>query len=142
MAEARVEEGNLVDVLRRALADRDQLCVVPVMALLSSFWTVEGNHLKVINVATQVEDVVAEAPVPPELEDTLRVVLGALLVNTMIFTGGPGTRSITRLQELGPGSTERVAAQTTVLLALAAGLPLGHSSALEALYDHPDGWWR
>ena len=138
MAEARVEEGNLVDVLRRALADRDQLCVVPVMALLSSFWTVEGNHLKVINVATQVEDVVAEAPVPPELEDTLRVVLGALLVNTMIFTGGPGTRSITRLQELGPGSTERVAAQTTVLLALAAGFPLGDSSALEALYDHPE----
>ena len=98
------------------------------MALLALFWTVEGNHLKVINVATQVEDVVAEAVVPPDLDDALRIVLGALLVNTMIFTGGPGTRSIARLRELGPGSTERVAAQTTVLLALAEALPPGEST--------------
>ena len=51
MRELRVEEGNLTDVLRRSLADRDAPTAVPVMAVLAGFWSVEGNHLKVVNVA-------------------------------------------------------------------------------------------
>ena len=49
MTEIRAEEGNLVDLLRRCLRERDADAVVVLMACLSDFWTVEGSHLKVVN---------------------------------------------------------------------------------------------
>ena len=58
MAEIRVEEGNLVDLLRRCLRERDVDGVVELMACLSDFWTVEGSHLKVVGLARDVEDLV------------------------------------------------------------------------------------
>jgi predicted ATPase/DNA-binding SARP family transcriptional activator len=139
MAAVRVEEGNLVDALRSALTDRDAPCVVALMALLSTFWSVEGSHLKVVNVASEVEDVVCDADLPLDREDALRIVLGALLVNTLIFAGEPAARALEKLRVLGPGDGDpRVAATTTVLLALADGFVSGEADALEKLYDAPD----
>src|SRR4051794_149680 len=138
-AELRVEEGNLVDALRRGLADRDASCVVSLMALLSTFWDIEGDHLKLANVASEVEDVVVEAVVAGDRQDALRVVLGAVLVNTLILSGEPATRSLARLRELGAGHGDpRAVATTTVLLALAESFTEGEVNALEKLYDAPD----
>ena len=76
------------------------------MSALSSMWTVEGNHLKVVTVASGVEDVIAEADVPPELEDALRAVLAMLTLNTLIFSATPAERAVARLRELGPDSPD------------------------------------
>ncbi len=139
MAEVRVEEGNLVDVLRHALAERDHLGVVTLMALLSSYWSVEGSHLKVVNLAAQVEDVVAEAPVPPDLEDPLRLVLCALVVNTMIFSSAPSPRALAALRRVGPGTEGgRAAALATVLLRLTREDAFAQPEVLEDLYVDPD----
>jgi hypothetical protein len=139
MAELRVEEGNLVDALRRALADRDASGVVSLMAALSTFWDIEGDHLKLVNVASEVEDVVVEAVLADDREDPLRVVLGAVLVNTLILSGEPAIRSLARLRELGAGHGDpRAVASTTVLLALAESFTAGEVRALDKLYDAPD----
>ena len=42
------------------------------MACLSDFWTVEGSHLKVVDLARDVEDVVADADVADDLMPALR----------------------------------------------------------------------
>src|SRR5437764_8770319 len=139
MAALRVEEGNLADALRRGLADHDASAVVSLMAALSTFWDIEGDHLKLVNVATEVEDVVVEAVLPDDREDALRVVLAAVLVNTLILTGEPATRSLARLRTLGAGHGDpRVVATTTALLALAESFTAGEVDALEKLYDAPD----
>ena len=53
MTAIRVEEGNLVDLLRRCLRFPDADAVVALMACLSDFWTIEGSHLKVVNIAPE-----------------------------------------------------------------------------------------
>jgi predicted ATPase/DNA-binding SARP family transcriptional activator len=141
MRRIRAEEGNLHDVLTRDLAAGDAAAVIPVMAALSSMWTVEGNHLKVVTVASSVEDVIADADVPAELEDPLRSVLAMLTLNTMIFTATPAERAVRRLRELGPDSPDpRVRALTRVLLAVSElGLEgFGRPGALDDLCADPE----
>ena len=139
LADLRAEEGNLTDVLRRGLADRDPVTVVQVMAALAGLWTVQGDHLKVVALATPVEDVLAEAPVPEELLDALRVTLSTTVVNTMILTDAPSPRSLARLEELGPGTGEpRVRAEVQVLLTLARSGGFGRMGALDELMEDPD----
>ena len=122
MALLRPEEGNLVGVLRGALAARDLPTVAIVFAALSGFWTVEGTHVKVINLAAQVEELLSTEPTPPELVDEVRSGLAVAVANGMIFRGlarGPG---LDRLRELGPGEDPRVAPTVHVLL---EGGPIG-----------------
>ncbi len=101
MGEIRAEEGNLIDVLRAALRDRDADAAAALMACLSDFWTIEGSHLKVINLARDVEDVVAEAAVSPSYTNALRTTLVAVAFNTMIFSDSMEGRAFDRLERLG-----------------------------------------
>lgn len=139
LAELRVEEGNLTDVLRRGLAERDVLTVVQVMAALAGLWTVQGDHLKVVSLAAPVEDVLADAPVPDELADALRATLSTTLVNTMILTGAPSPRSLARLQQLGAGTGQpRLRAEVRVLLTLSGAGGFGRLGVLDELMRDPD----
>ncbi|MFC6344411.1 ATP-binding protein, partial [Nocardioides hankookensis] len=135
----RAEEGNLVDLLRRCLRGRDADAVVVLMACLSDFWTIEGSHLKVVNVAPDVEDVVADATISPELEDAFRATLVAIAFNSMIFTDSAVGRAFDRLEALGPGDRgSRSGISATVLLAARATVEEGHLDAVEAMCDDPD----
>ncbi len=126
----RAEEGNLVDVLRRGLDAGDVATVVPVTATLSYLWTVEGNHVQLVTVASGVEDLVAEAEVPPELEGPLRAVLAVITFNSFLFAGCPAERALVRLRRLGPGEgAARTRALTRVLLAIADAGTAGFGSA-------------
>ncbi|MGY2703233.1 ATP-binding protein [Nocardioides sp. HB32] len=119
MTEIRSEEGNLVDLLRRRLRERDADAVVVLMACLSDFWTIEGSHLKVVNIAPEVEDLVVEGRVSQGYEDTLRTTLVAIAFNSLIFSDSVAGRSFDRLEELGPG-TGRTRAEITATVLLAA----------------------
>ena len=139
MAAVRAEEGNLTDVLRRALADHDAVTVVPVMGLLAAFWTVSGDHLKVVNVAGPVERLVVDQPVPPELEDHLRGVLAAVATNNLIFGGSPGEACLARLKELGAGTGDRrLSGWVRVLLTLGESGPEDQVRALTDLCQDPE----
>lgn len=138
MSQVRAEEGNLVDVLRRALRDGDAAAVVVVMACLADFWTIEGSHLKVVGLAHDVEAVVLDAPIEGTLVPQLRATLVAIAFNALIFTDDPTNASLARVEELGTGMGETHAeASAMVLLAARDGLPDGDPTALERLFDHP-----
>lgn len=138
MAQVRAEEGNLVDVLRRALRDGDAGAVVVVMACLADFWTIEGSHLKVVALAPDVEALVLDAPIDAALVPQLRATLVAIAFNALIFTDDPTNASLARVEELGTGTGETHAeASAMVLLAARDGLPDGDPAALERLFDHP-----
>lgn len=134
MTRIRAEEGNLVDLLRRCLRDADADAVVVLMACLSDFWTIEGSHLKVVNVSPDVEDLVVAAPIPPELEDSLRTTLVAIAFNSLIFSDSVSGRAFDRLEELGPGDRRtRGGVAATVLLAARRSLGEERLDALEEL---------
>lgn len=138
MTEIRTEEGNLVDLLRRCLREQDVEAVVHLMECLSDFWTVEGSHLKVVGLAHDVEDVVADAHVSEELVPPLRTTLAAIALNSLIFSDSFTTRASQRLEALDPGSgATRAEAQAMVLVAAGRGLSSDDPAELERLCEHP-----
>ncbi len=139
MRTIRSEEGNLVDLLRRCLSTRDADGAVVLVACLSDFWTIEGSHLKVVNLASDVEDVVLDARVSGEHEESLRTTLVAIAFSSMIFSDTVAGRSFDRLEELGPGAgRSRGEVAATVLLAARRSIAEERLDALEALCDHPN----
>jgi len=135
----RGEEGNLTDVLRTALDARDVPVAVPVLAALSLLWTIEGTHLKVIDLAEAVDDVVGAAEVVPGMEDATRAALAVLVMNTMIFTGVRTPRVLERLRDLGPGTgSSPIGAMTRMLITLPMGEGFGQLALLEELCQDPD----
>jgi len=138
MSEIRVEEGNLVDILRRALDARDADAVLALMACLFGFWTVEGSHLKVVGFAADVEDVLADADVVPERFGELRGVLAAVVFNSMIFSDALPMRALTRLEQLGAGEGgSRIEAQVKVMLAARDGFADADPARLDELCGDP-----
>ncbi|WP_459986378.1 ATP-binding protein [Nocardioides sp. AN3] len=120
MAELRGEEGNLLEVLRAAMDAADVATFVRLFTALGAYWSVEGSHLKVINLARQVEPLILGADVVPGLEDAFRTVLVSIVTNRVIFSRESNEDAVARLRALGPGSTDpRTSANVRVVLALA-----------------------
>jgi len=133
----RSEEGNLVDVLRRGLADADPHLVSPLFAALAGFWMIEGTHVKVMNLGPTVSELLLSAPTPPELVEAVRVCLAFACTNEMIVRGAPAAAALDRLRELGPGANTTVAAVIRVLIE--TDLPgSARLDRLRELADDPD----
>lgn len=145
MEEVRREEGNLTEVLRQAVVGEDADAAAALLGALTGFWSVEGGHLKIINVALPALPLLTR-PVAPELDDAVRAALPGILLTSTIFGGVADEAGYARLRELGPGSTDpHTNGIISVLLALHedAGLvsphgPLDHLPALERLAGSED----
>lgn len=139
MAEIRTEEGNLVDLLRRCLREADADAVIVLIACLSDFWTIEGSHLKVVNIAPEVEELVVDVEVGADLEEAYRSTLVAIAFNSLIFSDSLSGRAFDRLEDLGVGdggSRSDIAA--TVLLAARRSIGEDRADLLEELCAHDD----
>jgi predicted ATPase/tetratricopeptide (TPR) repeat protein len=140
MAELRAEEGNLLDVLHAAVDAGDVATLVRLFTVLAGYWTVEGSHLKVVNLARQVDHLVIPAPVVPGLEDAFRTVLVFIITNRLVF-GRESTDDVAaRLSELGPGTSDpRTSANVRVVLTLATAESVDRAvGAVLQLADDPD----
>jgi hypothetical protein len=104
--------------MRWVIDEGDAPTVVPLVGVLISFWTIEGDHLGVMQVAREVIDLVSSAPEPPpERQGELRGVLVALVLTTTLFSGSPPEAATARLEGLGlAGDHSRTDALTRLLL--------------------------
>jgi predicted ATPase/DNA-binding SARP family transcriptional activator len=81
------EEVNLADELRGALADGDRSSLVQLLAPLGLFWTLRGEHIRVIVLAEAVTEALLDwAPPPDLLEQTCGAVM--ITLTTSLMTGG------------------------------------------------------
>lgn len=114
-----VEEGNLNEILRQAIADRDREAVVVLTAALSDYWRMIGDHQRVVALSSAVLDLLTDYTPPAEFTDQMRAVLANLLINAVIYFGDPGIDLYQReLQRLGAADDPRVAGLNRALLVL------------------------
>lgn len=89
MDELRTEESNLADILRQVLADDEADSVVRLFCAMGVYWTIAGEHQRVIMLAGPVADLLEEWEPPPALLEKTRLVLALLLFGAAV-TGGTG----------------------------------------------------
>jgi predicted ATPase/DNA-binding SARP family transcriptional activator len=134
------EEINLADELRAALADGDSSSVVQLLAPLGMFWTMRGEHGRMLALADAVTDVIGDWQPPPALADVTREAIATVLTNTMIM----GRERVALLQEqlrrlgTGPRTDRRLAGLARVLLAYDPDDIDKFCRELELLAEGPD----
>ena len=136
----RSEEGNLSDVLRRAVADGDRDTVVVLADALGRFWSIEGSHPKLISVAGGIVEVLDGYRPPAALGDRFRGTLCSLLANSLVFGGSTADWASRELARVGASSADReTAALATVLLAITSDDAPRDGQVLGALCASDDG---
>ena len=112
------EEVNLADELRAALAGGDHSALVELLATLGMFWTIRGEHIRLLVLAEAVSDVIADWQPPAALADVTREAIAIVLTNTMIIGGEQTAVLQAQLQRLGTGAETdgRLTGVATVLL--------------------------
>ncbi|RLV50306.1 transcriptional regulator [Nocardioides mangrovicus] len=125
MTDTRAEVGNLAAVMRTALDARDRPTVVVLAGLLAGFWSIEGDHITVLNLASPVLDVVLDHDGPGYGEgagevdlDELLGTISMMLINEGIFSGHPRPDGLAELGRLPAGSGGRASVTRSMLLAM------------------------
>jgi predicted ATPase/DNA-binding SARP family transcriptional activator len=96
------EETNLADELRGAMADGDRGALVQLLAALGLFWTMRGEHFRVLILADAVTDALGGWQPPPDLRDATRGAAGITLSNAIMTGSGSRGPLLALLHELGP----------------------------------------
>lgn len=114
------EEGNVNDILRHAVGNRDQDAVVVLAAALTAYWWIVGDHQRVVALSSAVLEVLSEYRPPTELVDHARDLATNLLINAVIYFGYDAIEPYQHLLErLGPAHDPHNAALHQALLTLA-----------------------
>ncbi|MHA6626014.1 ATP-binding protein [Pseudonocardia sichuanensis] len=135
------EETNLADALRQALAEPDPAAVVVLYAALTGFWSISGDHSRVVGLVDAVQVALRGWTPPAELAGHTRMALAGALNNTVIVDelGFDVGELWALLRRLGPGpGPSEVAASVAVTLAVDPADPGGIDARLEALSDGRD----
>jgi predicted ATPase/DNA-binding SARP family transcriptional activator len=115
----RAEETNLADELRGAIADGDRCSLVQLLSALGAFWTLRGEHGRLLVLADAVADAIRDWQPPLELADDARGAVAATLANTLL-TGAASSGSLRALLErLGPDTGENAQLSGLVRILLA-----------------------
>ncbi|MFA6577349.1 MAG: NB-ARC domain-containing protein, partial [Nocardioides sp.] len=135
----RVEENNLADVLHEALARPDQGTTVVLLAALGGYWTIKGEHPRIISMCAAVEDALRGWQPPTELVESAVVAASVVAMNTMMADLVRPEVCLGILDDHGHRATQPQTASMVRVLRTFDPLAPGDSvTELEALYDDPD----
>ncbi len=136
-----VEETNLADELRGAIADGDRDSLVRLLAALGLFWMMRGEHLRLVVLARAVAEAVRGWLPAPDLADAARAAVAITINNSMMIGGGEADGPLMALlRQLGPDPCGNVliSGLVRVLLAYDSAGTGGFPGRLAALADDPD----
>lgn len=134
----RAEEANLTDVLRRALAEPAPAAGVVLLAALASYWSVTGEHSRIVALAGRVEDAVVDWTPPAELAEQVGTGLAILLL-TGSFMGVMDLPRSRALLDAAAGGDDDAAFWAELVAALEEGVS-GSTGRLGRLAEHPTPW--
>jgi predicted ATPase/DNA-binding SARP family transcriptional activator len=138
----RAEETNLADELRGAIADGDRCSLVQLLSALAMFWTIRGEHGRLLVLAGAVTDAIGDWQPPPDLADEARSAVAVTLTNTLVTGAASSAPLRAVLERLGP-DTGRIAQLSGLVRVLLAYDPAETDSRafirrLERLADDRD----
>jgi predicted ATPase/DNA-binding SARP family transcriptional activator len=131
------EETNLADELRRAITNGDAATLVELLSALGMFWTLRGEHARLLALADAVAEALRDWWPPQELQDAARAALAIMLTNTMIGDADRFRQTQALLRRL-PASADRdgpMPGLATVMLACDPADPEASLRRLEQLAD-------
>jgi predicted ATPase/DNA-binding SARP family transcriptional activator len=123
------EETNLADELRGAIAGGDRGSLVQLLAALGLFWTMRGEHVRLLVLAGAVAEAVRGWRPSPDVADAATTAVAVTLSNSMMIGGGESDGTLVELlRQLGPdaGGNVYISGLVRVLLAYdeaASGAP-------------------
>ncbi|KAA1415263.1 AAA family ATPase [Nocardioides humilatus] len=130
------EENNLADALRQALAGPDRSAVVAIFSGLGSYWSIRGDHPRVVLLAEAIADALRDWTPPPERLDDARATLAMTLINSTIASLDSAAELHRMLGVLGPdAASPALRAMLVVVLAVGPGQDRGEA---RLLVDDPD----
>ncbi|TDB98649.1 BTAD domain-containing putative transcriptional regulator [Actinomadura sp. 7K534] len=119
LARVRVEQDNLVQALRHALARDDRPAVAAVAAVLGGLWTLEAAYSRMITMAEETAGPLSRFRPGPGDVETARTALTLNVLTALLMKGPRPTRTLVALRRLPP------AAPTGFIQAMAAVLAAG-----------------
>ncbi|ACU73518.1 transcriptional regulator, winged helix family [Catenulispora acidiphila DSM 44928] len=130
-----VEETNLADELRGAIAEGDRESLVTLLAGLGTMWMMRGEHFRLLVLGGAVRDALSDWTPPPHLADATRAAVAITLNNALALSGDHGADLFALLHRLGPASGEDIylAALVEVLLTCAPAVDAAFPARLCAL---------
>jgi len=134
------EEINLADELRDAINEGDVDGLVQLLAALSGFWAMRGEHGRLIVLTEAVAEAIGGWYPTPELEDCARAAMTLLLSHAMVSGEeriGP-IRTLLQRLSVDPDGDPRVAGSATVMAGFDPSDPEGFLHRLELLSADPD----
>ena len=134
------EETNLADELRGAIADGDRVSLVQLLAALGAFWTMRGEHLRLLVLSEAVSDALRDWVPPPDLEDAARAAVAIILSNTLMMSAEHSAPLLTLLRRLAAptGADVHLSSLVRVLLAYDPADAAAFPARLAELADDPD----
>jgi predicted ATPase len=134
------EETNLADELRGAIAEGDRGSLVQMLAVLGLFWTIRGEHVRVLILGEAVLEALRGWQPPQALAGLTRAAISVTLNNTLMTGAASSTALLAMLRELGPddGSSPYVSGLLRVLLAYDRADPEASLERLEQLTANGD----
>jgi predicted ATPase/DNA-binding SARP family transcriptional activator len=124
------EETNLADELRAAIADGDRDSLVRLLAALGLLWTIRGEHLRLVVLASAVAEAVRGWLPPPDLANAARAAVAITLNNSLMIGGEADGPMMALLRQLGPGPGGQVYLSGLVRVLLA------YDSVKDASFPH------
>jgi predicted ATPase/DNA-binding SARP family transcriptional activator len=117
------EETNLADELRGALASGDRRSLIPLLLALGSFWTIRGEHIRILVIAQAVADTLRDWRPTPDLAAETRGAVAITLTNSLMTGAATAGELHAILKRLGldPGDDPQVAGLMRLLLAYEPG---------------------
>jgi predicted ATPase len=99
------EEINLADELRAAIDGADRDLLVQLLGPLGLFWTIRGEHPRLLVVAGAVAGLLADWQPPPELADDARAAVMITLSNSLMTNAASSGRLRAILERLSRDAT-------------------------------------
>ncbi|PWN02753.1 transcriptional regulator [Nocardioides silvaticus] len=130
------EENNLADALRQALAEPAPEAVVTLFAGLGAYWSLRGDHARVILLVAPLLHALRDWTPPAEHADEARATWSMALINSSMASLPETEEVFALLRALGPDASSP-ALRAMVLVTLAVG-PGEDPAVARSLLDDPD----
>jgi predicted ATPase len=135
----RAEENNLSDLLRHAVSKRDRSTAVTLAATLGGFWTITDEHVRLIALAEEIDDLFVDWEPPSDQLERALAAACFLTLNTMMLDADAVPGSVRLLLRHGSRATSSlVAPLIRLLVAVHPAYRDQPREPLERLCEHPD----